>query len=121
MPFTWPEHDTEYKVEVTDSIGCKGFDEVRVGIKPEVISKLSNKPNYLVVRDPTTGRSIIKFNFLFGTADFIVYNVKGEMIFKKQIASNTVDVGEAISSIGLYFFRLEKNRRILSEGKFLKQ
>ncbi len=120
-PFAWPDTSTTYNVEVTDSLGCIGHDEVDVSVNTVDIKQFNSNSNYILTSNPVRDNTIITFNFNIANEKLSIYKTDGKAIFTKKIISNTVEIGKIIRMPGLYFFILEKDNRIISRGKFLKE
>jgi hypothetical protein len=119
-PLAWPHKDTIYKVYVTDSIGCTGMDHIYVTVNPVSVVPLNLKPDYKIINNPIDAKSKIKFDFNIESARLKILTIDGRILYDRRVTSNILPIGEIIKKPGYYILNIEKNDKIISSCKIIR-
>jgi len=74
----------------------------------------------LVIPNPFSESTVVKFNFDSGNYTFLLYSITGQLIREvENINSNQIIVEKNNLSAGMYFFQLHNNYEIIGTGKLI--
>jgi len=111
-----PKVKGNYKVLVTDSLGCEGMSNMfsYIGFTPPINSTFKVFPN------PTTSDIYFEFEYPL-RREIIIYDIYGKLLSKKEIIANNYHfILDVNFCSGMYIFVIKEDR-IISTARVLKQ